>query len=88
MLLESNSHWPGRGRCREAQGGLWCVGGRQLPPLASPTRPSWVCPGTGCWRWLNRFGLRFHLCKDRVGRGLFLCVESLLVSTDGKLNYQ
>ena len=47
-----------------------------------------VCSGVGCWRELNRFGSWFHLGKDRIRRGLFLCVQSLLVSTDGKLNYQ
>lgn len=44
--------------------------------------------GAGCWRRCNRFGSWFHLGKDRVGRGLFLCDKSLLGSPAGKLNYQ
>ena len=66
----------------------WMEDGRVGAGLPDTMRDSRVCSGVGCWRELNRFGLWFHLGKDRIRRGLFLCVWSLLVSTDGKLNYQ
>lgn len=75
-----HSPWQECGRCQEAQAGR----GEPAPRYT----PSRVCSGAGCRCEPNRFGLRFHLGKDRVRRGLFLCVSTLLMSTDGKLNYQ
>lgn len=46
-----------------------------------------VCFRVGCGCELSRFGSWFYWGKDRVRRGWFFCVSSLLVSTDGKFNY-